>query len=93
MDQAVTAKLSIRVHPRARRSRLTGMLGTIVKLDIAAPANDGKANEECLALLSSLAGIPKSRIRLVLGARNPSKVIAFDGISQEELELKLKAAL
>jgi uncharacterized protein YggU (UPF0235/DUF167 family) len=69
------------------------MLGAVIKLDIAAPANDGKANQECLALLAELTGIPKSRIRLLVGARNPSKVIAFDGIPQEELDLKIKAAL
>jgi uncharacterized protein (TIGR00251 family) len=93
MDPAMTATISVRVHPRARRSRIAGMLGAVIKLDIAAPANDGKANQECLALLAELTGIPKSRIRLLVGARNPSKVIAFDGIPQEELDLKIKAAL
>jgi uncharacterized protein (TIGR00251 family) len=93
MDAAMSAKVSVRVHPRARRSRIAGMLGAAIKLDIAAPANDGKANEECFALLADVTGVPKSRIRLLVGAHNPSKVIAFDGISQEELDLKLKAAL
>lgn len=89
----MTAKISVRVHPRARRSRISGMLGAAYKVDVAAPANDGKANRECLLLLAEVTGLPQSRIRLLVGERNPSKIFGFDDISQEELELKLKATL
>jgi hypothetical protein len=42
-------------------------LGEAWKLDLAAPPAEGKANEECVRFLAELAGVPRSRVRVVSG--------------------------
>jgi uncharacterized protein (TIGR00251 family) len=83
------ARVTVKVHPRARRSAITGRLGEAYKLDLAAPPVDGKANEECTRFFAELAGVPRSRVRIVTGATSRMKVVEVDGISQEELERRL----
>jgi hypothetical protein len=79
------ARVTVKVHPRARRTRVTGRLGGAWKLDLAAPPVDGKANEACVRFFADLAGVPQSRVRIVLGLSNRTKVIDIDGVSQEDM--------
>ena len=80
------ARITVKVHPRARRTRLAGRLGEALKLDLAAPPVDGKANEACIRFFADLAGVPQSRVRIALGLSGRTKVIEIDGASQEELD-------
>jgi len=86
------ARVTLRVHPRARRSRIAGRLGDAWKLDLAAPPVEGKANEECVRFLAELAGVPRSHVRVVTGATARTKVIEIAGIEQGALEEKLAAS-
>jgi uncharacterized protein len=81
------ARLTVKVHPRAKRTALTGRLGDAWKLDLAAPPVDGKANEECVRFFASLAGVPRSRVRILQGATGRMKVVEIDGVSDEDLPL------
>ena len=85
------ARIKIKVHPRARRTRIAGMIGDAYKLDLAAPPVDGKANEACVRFLAEVAGVASSRVRIVLGLTSRTKVVEIEGISQEALEGKLRA--
>ena len=80
------ARLTVKLHPRARRTAITGRLGDAWKLALAAPPVDGKANEECVRFFAELAGVPKSRVRIVSGATSRIKVVEVEGVAQEELE-------
>ena len=83
------ARVAIKVHPRARRTAIAGRLGEAWKLDLAAPPADGKANEECVRFFAELAGVPRSRVRMVMGATSRAKVVELDGVSQAELDALL----
>lgn len=83
------AKVTVKVHPRARRTQVTGRLEQAYKLDLAAPPVEGKANEECIRFFAELAGIPRSRVRIVTGLTNRTKVIEIDGVAQVAIESKL----
>ncbi|HMC60603.1 MAG TPA: DUF167 domain-containing protein [Candidatus Solibacter sp.] len=83
------ARLTVRVHPRARRSALAGRLGEAYKVDLTAPPVDGKANEECVRFFAELAGVPRSRVRIVTGLTNRTKVVEIGGVAQAELETRL----
>ena len=87
------ARITIKVHPRARRTGISGRLGDAWKLDLAAPPVDGKATEECARYLAELTGVPRSRVRLVTGQSGRMKVIEIEGVAQEELEGWLGAAI
>lgn len=80
------ARLTVKVHPRARRTALAGRLGDAWKLALAAPPVDGKANEECLRFFAELAGVAKSRVRILRGSTSRMKVVEVEGVTQEELE-------
>jgi len=80
------ARVTVKVHPCARRSSITGRFGEAYKLDLAAPPVDGKANEECVRFLAELARWPRARVRIVTGLTGRLKVVEVEGMAQEELE-------
>ena len=83
------ARLTVKVHPRAKRSALAGRFGEAYKLDLAAPPVDGKANDECVRFFAELAGVPRGRVRIVTGLTSRMKVVEIEGIAQEDLERRL----
>lgn len=83
------ARITVKVHPRAKRTGITGRLGEAYKLDLAAPPVDGKANEECIRYFAELASVPRSRVRIVTGQTGRRKVVEVEGLSQEALETSL----
>jgi uncharacterized protein (TIGR00251 family) len=84
------ARITVKVHPRARQTRIAGKIGDAHKLDLAAPPVDGKANQACIRFLAELAGVPASRVSIVLGLTSRTKVIEIEGVSQDALEDKLR---
>jgi uncharacterized protein (TIGR00251 family) len=91
--QEPVARIEVRVHPQAKTSRVTGLLGNAYKLDVAAPATDGRANEACLDLLAKISGIHKSQIRLLKGQTSRSKLFELRGITPEDLQRRLNQAI
>jgi uncharacterized protein (TIGR00251 family) len=85
------ARITVKVHPRARRSALTGRLGDAWKLALAAPPVDGKANDECVRFFAELVDVPRSRVRIVTGLTSRLKVVEIEGVPQEDLERRLTA--
>jgi uncharacterized protein (TIGR00251 family) len=83
------ARLTVKVHPRARTSAIAGRFGDAWKLDLAAPPVDGKANDECIRFFAELAGVPRSHVRIVSGANGRLKLVEVDGIEQAELEQRI----
>jgi hypothetical protein len=85
------ARITVKVHPRARRTRIAGKIGETWKLDMAAPPVDGKANVACIRFFAELAGVPQAYVRIVLGLSNRTKVIEIAGVSQQLIESRLSA--
>ena len=83
------ARVTVKVHPRARRSGIAGRFGEAWKLDLAAPPVDGKANNECVRYFADMAGVPRANVRVVTGASNRMKLIEVLGIEQAELERRM----
>ena len=80
------ARLTVKIHPRAKRSALAGRLGGSWKLSLAAPPVDGKANDECVRFFAELAGVARSRVRIVTGLTSRLKVVEIEGVPQDDLE-------
>jgi hypothetical protein len=89
--ESTLARITVKVQPRAKVTRVVGRIQNAYKLQLAAPPVDGKANEACVAFLAELAGVAKSRVRIVLGLTNRMKVVEIEGIAQEEMERRLVA--
>ena len=83
------ACIAIKVHPRAKRTAITGRLGDAYKLDLKAPPVDGKANDECIRFFAELMGVPRSAVRIVQGAAGRMKVVEIEGVEMAEIERRL----
>lgn len=68
-------RLAVRVHPGARRSEVVGEHAAELRVRIAAPANDGKANAELARLVADRLGVPVRQVVLARGATSRSKVL------------------
>ncbi len=83
------ARITVKVQPRAKATRVVGHMENAYKLQLTAPPVDGKANEACIAFLAEVAGVAKSRVRIVMGLTSRMKVVEIEGIAQEEMERRL----
>lgn len=81
-DNAVTFK--VRVQPRASRSELAGVYGDAVKVRLAAPPVDGKANAECRKFFAALFNLAPSAVEIIAGEASRDKLIRIHGISRDQ---------
>ena len=82
----------LRVIPNAKRSEVVGMYGDAVKLKVASPAVDGKANEAVLELVAELIGVSVRAVKLLSGAKARDKVIGVEGVPALEVRRRLVGA-
>jgi uncharacterized protein (TIGR00251 family) len=85
----VTARLAVRVQPRAKRTEVAGERAGSVVVRIAAPPVDGKANAEVCAFVARTAGVPRSAVRIVRGASGRDKLLEVAGVELPELRRAL----
>lgn len=71
--------LELHVQPGAKVTAAVGEHGGRLKLKIAAPAVDNKANVHLLAWLAVQLGVPKSAVRLVRGETSRQKTVVVSG--------------
>lgn len=88
-DVADGCTLSVRVRPGARKNDIAGLHAGAVKISIAAPAVDGRANEALIAFLAELLKLPQSRVSIVGGVSGQSKLIRITGKSAAEVQAAL----
>ena len=84
--------LSVRVTPAAGRDSVLGWQGDALRLNVAAPAQRGKANEAVIRLLAGALGLPRQRLRIVRGQTARRKVIAIEGLDEAEARARLDVA-
>ncbi len=92
-QQGDSVTFSVRVHPRARRERVAGVLGNALKLEITAPPIEGRANEACIEFFAELLKVPRSSVTIAAGNSSRNKVIRVAGVSAAHIEQTLTAAL
>lgn len=83
------ARISVRVHPSATRNEVVDFTDGVLRVKVAAPPVKDKANRELVAFLSQVLGVSKSRISIIKGYTSRNKIIAVDGLSQEEAVKRL----
>ena len=67
------------MQPNARRSEIAGFHGDALKVRIAAPAADNKANAELIEFLSKTLEVSKSAIAIRRGDTSRRKVVEITG--------------
>ncbi|MNC90733.1 hypothetical protein D3C83_68680 [compost metagenome] len=67
------------MQPGSRKNGIAGTHGDALKIRIAAPAVDNKANAALIEFLSETLGVPKSSIAIRHGATGRRKVVEIAG--------------
>jgi uncharacterized protein len=81
--------LSLHVQPGAKKTEIAGQHGEALKIRLAAPPVDGKANECLIAFLAGRLGLPKSRLELVSGASSRAKRVRADDVTVADVMTRL----
>lgn len=77
--------LAVWAAPGARRTEVVGEAGGLLRIRVAAPAIEGKANRELCRFLAERARIPLRHVRIKVGDAGRRKLIVLDGVNAEDL--------
>ena len=80
---------SVKVVPRSSKTAVTGILGGMLKIKLAAAPEKGKANESLVEFLADTLGVKKNTIAITSGHTSPVKTIQITGTSMGSLLDKL----
>lgn len=86
-------RLAVHVQPKAKRERVAGLHGDALKLCIAAPPVDGKANEAVIRCVAALFGLARSAVTIDNGESSRDKGIILSGIPAAEAVARLLSLL
>ncbi len=73
-----TLVLTLHVQPGAARTQVAGVHGEALKIRLAAPPVDGKANDALLHFLAAGFGVPLRQVTLVRGQTARAKVVRIE---------------
>ena len=77
--------VAIHAQPGAKRTAIVGVHGDKLKVCLASPPVDGKANAMLIKFFSKTLGLPKSSIQLVGGETSREKRLSISGVDAETL--------
>ena len=81
--------LEFHVQPGARRTEVVGMHGERIKIRLAAPATEGRANAALIEFLAEEFGVTKRDIRILSGMKSRDKRVVIEGDTTGELPWKM----
>jgi uncharacterized protein (TIGR00251 family) len=70
--------LAVHTQPGAKRSEVAGLHGEALKVRIAAPALEGRANAALEAFIAERLGVPRSQVKVVRGERSREKQVLVE---------------
>jgi len=71
--------LTLHVQPGAKRSEVAGLHGDALKIRLAAPPIEGRANEALLKFIAKSFGVPLRQVELKQGVQSRHKIVAISG--------------
>ena len=77
--------LTLHIQPGAKTTEFAGLHGDALKIRLAAPPVDGKANEALIKFVAETLKLPKSAVILKSGQTSRRKVLEVNGSSREAL--------
>lgn len=72
---------SLHIQPGAKKTEIAGLHGDALKIRLAAPPVDGKANTSLAAFLAKQLDVPRSQVELISGAASRQKRLRVKGAS------------
>lgn len=84
--------LTLHIQPGAKRTEIQGPHGDALKIRLAAPPVDGKANEALIEFVATLLGVPRRAVVLRSGQTSRRKVLWVEG-APADAPARLQAAI
>ena len=84
------AAITVQAQPNASQNKITRFEQGVWYLKIAAPPIKGRANQELLKFLSDILGVSKSSLTIEKGMTSKRKLIAIQGLSQNQVMRQLE---
>jgi uncharacterized protein (TIGR00251 family) len=72
--------LRLHIQPGAKKTEVIGLHGEALKIRLAAPPVDGKANACLIGFLADRLGVAKASVSLVSGESSRAKRVRIDGL-------------
>jgi uncharacterized protein len=83
--RGAAVRFAVHVQPRASQTKIRGLHGDAIKVQLSAPPVDGAANEALRDLFAELLGVARSAVRIVAGEHSRRKVVEVAGVDQESV--------
>jgi uncharacterized protein len=83
--------ISIHAQPGAKRTEVCGLHGDALKIRVAAPALEDRANDALVEFLATQLGVPKRDVTIVSGGKSREKRIDIRGSADDPRRLLSKA--
>ena len=77
--------LTLHIQPGAKKTEFAGLHGDALKIRLAAPPVDGKANEALIRFVADALKLPKSVVSLKSGHTSRRKVLEVQGTTAEAI--------
>jgi uncharacterized protein (TIGR00251 family) len=74
--------LTLHIQPGAKRTEIVGLHGEALKIRLAAPPVDGKANAALIAFIAQKVGAGRTAITLISGETSRAKRVRIAGIDE-----------
>jgi uncharacterized protein len=87
------ATFLVKAQPRSRANAVRGEYEGALKVSITQVAERGKANEALIEMLAKALGVRNSQVQLISGLTSKHKRLLIRGVTTEQLQQKLAAAL
>ena len=81
--------LRLHIQPGAKKTEVVGLHGEALKIRLAAPPVDGKANACLLAFIAERLEVAKSAVSLLSGDTSRAKRVHVSGVSDAEAKARL----
>ncbi|MFN2353753.1 MAG: DUF167 domain-containing protein [Desulfopila sp.] len=85
--------LKVLVRPKAKKTGIVGVHDGMLKLAVAAPPVDGKANQAITAFFAEVFGLKKKDVQIVSGERSRKKVVALGDLKAHAIRKTLASLL
>jgi uncharacterized protein (TIGR00251 family) len=77
--------LTLHIQPGAKKTEFAGRHGDALKIRLAAPPVDGKANEALVKFIAATLHLPKSSVMLKSGQTSRRKVLEVSGAESSSI--------
>jgi uncharacterized protein (TIGR00251 family) len=77
------------VTPGARRSAVIGVADERLRVRLAAPAVEGRANDELIRFMARELGVRRDDVTMVAGGRSRRKLLHLSGVTLPEARRRL----